>query len=458
MAQDWKAANSVNWLEGSGLPHIFRTLGFAVQPTKLGLALAAILLTLLFGWALDAVWDLAGHGISENAVGQFIRARQLDVGGEAAKGDRGIFATFRRHEQEAIHHALSAAVPGLSLSGVRDGGLRVAYGVWWMVREHSLYALLFFAGSLLIWSAFGGAMCRMTALHFARDDRLSVTEAMRFARQKLLGGLFLAPCIPLAFMVITALLMILGGALLRLPLLGDLICGLSFFLAPIGGFVIAILLLGLAVGGPLMWPAVAVEGSDAFDAFSRSLSYPFSKPWKTVLYGLLMFAYAGVCWLFVSTFTHWTLRLTHAVVSFGTSPFGWWGRGGEGQKLSKLELLWPVAGPQGMYAFPDWSRLAWYEFISAALIGISVLIVIGLMWSFLVSFFFSGSTVLYYLLRRDVDGIDLEDTFVPEPGGEPFVTGSATPTGSGTAPIAGGPTAAATPAAGGAGPAPTPGT
>ncbi len=37
-----------------------------------------------------------------------------------------------------------------------------------------------------------------------------------------------------------------------------------------------------------------------------------------------------------------------------------------------------------------------------------------MMWSFLASFYFSGCTAVYFLLRRDVDKTDLDDIYIDE--------------------------------------------
>jgi hypothetical protein len=204
--------------------------------------------------------------------------------------------------------------------------------------------------------------------------------------------------------------------------------------------------LGLLVGGSFLWPAVAVEGSDGFDAFSRSLSYPLSRPWKWVLYAVIAVVYASICWVIVNVFIYVTLLITRAVVSFGTSPFGWWNRGDEAAPITKLEMLWPIRGSNAWFVWPDTGGFAWWEYISAFLIAAWVLLVIGLMWSFLASFYFSGSTVVYYLLRRDVDGINMDDVFIEQedkaatepavsPVAQPAETGASAPSpGGGAAP------------------------
>ncbi len=434
MTQDSQNSNGGGWLEASGLSHILRMLGLAVHPAKLGIGLVAIFLTCAFGMVLDVVGGVRG-GVADTAITRFIEAREADQQYEEPQGDHGVFEVWRKHERRCVLGLLASSLPGASVAAgtpvgtyvrahARANPLRnltgMVYGVWWLFSYHTVYFVVFALGALLIWSCAGGAICRIAAVQFARDEKLTMTQALRYSWGKLFGGFVLAPCIPLVFIGITMALLVMGGFMLRLPVLGDLICGLAFGLAILGGFVISILLLGMAVGGNLFWPAVAVEGADAFDAFSRGLSYPLSKPWKAVLYAVIALIYTSICWVFVNLFTFVMLTVTRAVVGFGTAPFGWLSREVDGEKISKLNLLWPLPGPTALYAWPEWGQLAWYEYISAFFIAVYVLLVIGVMWSFLVSLYFSGSTIIYYLLRRDVDGTDLEDIYLDqEDDGEP---------------------------------------
>ncbi len=418
MAQESQTSRNVGWLEASGLSHISRTLGFGLHPPKLGIALVAIIATIALGCLLDRIWTFYEQGVSVDAISQFSLARQVDQTYEEPAGKVGIFRVWREHEQQSITGLLRSSIPVLgSYVHVRTNLADMAYGVWWLVRHHVVYFALFALGALLIWSLAGGAICRIAAVQFARDEKITTKQALRYSWENLFGGFFLAPCIPVLFILITVILLVLGGMVLRIPVLGDLVSGLAFGLAIFGGFVISILLLGLLVGGSLFWPAIAVEGSDAFDSFSRGLSYTLSKPWRTIWYGAVATVFAAVCWVLLNVFTVFTLTITRGVVAFGTSPLGWWSRGDEGENISKLDLLWPTvggAGSSGLYAWPNWQSLTWYEHFSAAIIGLYVLLVIGLLWSFLASFYYSGSTVIYYLLRRDVDGTDLEDIQMEE--------------------------------------------
>ena len=425
------ARNAIGWIEACGLSHIIRTLGLAAQPTKLGIGLAAIVVTCVLGTLLDAVWKGASCGVEVDTITRFIDSQELGHAYSETTGDLGVFEVWGAHQRQCIAGLLGSSVPAASVAARTTLGTMIethavtspldnlanmTLGVVWLLRYHVLYFILFGVGGLVIWSLAGGALCRMAALQFTRDERATLQQATQFSRERLLGGFFLAPCFPLCIAGVTVVVMVLGGVVLGIPFLGDLIGGALFSLAILGGFVLAALAFGFAVGSSLLWPAIAVEGSDAFDAFSRSLAYTLTKPWKTLIYGVITVVFAAISWVVVNLFTFVALSLTRVVVSFGTAPFGWWGRGQAGDLPSKLERVWPMRGPDVLYSAPNWSELPWYETISAALIAVHVLIVVGLVWSFLASFYFSGSTVVYCLLRRDVDRVDLEEVFLEEDG------------------------------------------
>ena len=48
----------------------------------------------------------------------------------------------------------------------------------------------------------------------------------------------------------------------------------------------AILTIGLAAGWPLMAPTVSTEGTDTFDALSRSYAYVYQRPLAYLLYAV----------------------------------------------------------------------------------------------------------------------------------------------------------------------------
>lgn len=431
MVQDATMSGERGWVEASGLPYLLRAWRMALHPSKLGLALVALLLMLAWGWLLDRVW--VGGGVGEAAIAEYMIARGMDEPYVEPKGSFGIFQVFLAHERAAILGFMAASVPFFGSGEQAFVHLRYGlHGIAWMIRHHFLFFLLFGGGSLLIWSLLGGAICRIAALHFAREEKPTYKDGLAFARIKLFDGFFLAPCIPLIFIALIALVMMIGGMFLRIPAIGDVLGGIMFVLAIIGGFLIALLLIGCLIGGHLFWPVVAAEGSDAFDAFSRGMAYPFTRPLKMLLYAIISVVFAAVSWMVLSILVHFALVTTRAIVGYGTTWFGGWTRGeGEGAHR-KLDALWPMGGPGGsLWISPEWSSLAWYEYVSAAFIAVYVLLTVALLWSFLCTFYFSASTIIYFLLRRDVDLIDLEDVLT-----ETISSGATTPAVSSAAPEA----------------------
>ncbi len=420
-----------HWLEALGLLHIFRILKLSLQPSKIGLALITIICTFLFGSALDIIWT-AGSGVDAAAIDRFIIANEIDQPYEKLTGDYGIFEAWREHGERCVFGLMGSSVPGAEVAQGTPLGAYLetysrtkplrnltnfAYGIWWLISQHPFFFVFFGAGTLLLWGLGGGAICRLAAVEFARDEKFTFMQGLTYARTHLLGGFALAPCIPLVFALLVALLLMASGLLLRIPLLGDLLGGVTFVLSILGGFIIAALLFGLLVGGHFMWPAVAAEGQDAYDAFSRGLSYAFTRPWKTFIYSITATIFASVCWLFVNWFTFAALSITRLFVGAGANWFGLWPRsGGEGDPIGKLQALWSMNGPSHLYTWPVWSSLSWHEYISAFLVGICVLLVVGLMFSFLASFYYCACTTLYFLLRREIDKVDLAEVYM-----EPYV-------------------------------------
>ena len=422
-------------IEGSGCLHIFRAFRGALQPTKLIIALAAILVTCLYGALLDACATGLSKGSAMGEVDRYIFATRTGEPYQPQEGDYGPFAIWREHERHAVLGLLGSSIPGTSLAegspvvgyveryqqhSLLGNLTRMVYGVWWLFTQHLVYFLFFGLGSLFVWSLAGGAISRVAALQFARDEDLSFKQALSYAWNRI-GALFLAPCFPLGLIALFSLGLALFGLVMRIPVLGDLLSIVIFPICVFLGFVIlAPLVLGMFAGGCMFWPAVSVDGADAFNAFSRALAYTLPKPWKTVLYALITLVYAAICFVLVNLFTYLSLRLTRAAVSFGTAPFGAFERE---EGVSKMELLWPMTGPHDLYSWPGLENLSWPEYLSALVVALTLVLVIGLLWSFLTSFFLTSSTIAYTLLRRDVDGTDLEEVYMEEPE-EPTVSSS----------------------------------
>ena len=284
------------------------------------------------------------------------------------------------------------------------------HGLVWMFCNHWLFAIVFLTFALGAWALFGGAMHRIAALHAAREEKISMVQALRFSSSRFIS-FFTAPLIPLIIILFLGLFLFLGGLLFG-NLWGALawIMAILFPIAIVFGLLIAFLAIGLGGGCGLMYPTIAVEGSDAFDAISRSFSYVFARPWRTGLYGLIALVYGTICYLFVRLFAFVALAGTHWFVKGGI--FG--GGSDLAANADRLDKLWPAPEFSNFHPPVSWEALGGLESLAAGIIAIWVYIVIALVAAFALSFLASSTTVIYYLLRRKVDATDLDDVYVEE--------------------------------------------
>ncbi|MCK5113849.1 MAG: hypothetical protein KAR11_03720 [Phycisphaerae bacterium] len=279
-------------------------------------------------------------------------------------------------------------------------------GFCWLISEHWIYAPIFLVWMMILWAFLGGAVYRICALHFAREEKISAVAALKFSGQKFLS-FFCAPLIPIALIVVLGLILSLGGLIASIPAVGSLLLGIFFGLAIIIGVGIAFMTIGLVAGAPLMYPTIAVEGSDSFDAISRSFSYIFARPFRAILYGIVAAVYGAITYLFVRLFAFVTLAAVHYFVNLGV--FG--GGSSLGKNATALDVLWAKPTFWNLHQMNTHAASGW-EWFCGILVAIWVYIVVLLVAAYIVTYFASCSTAIYYILRRRVDATDLDDVFV----------------------------------------------
>src|SRR5205823_13700474 len=130
--------------------------------------------------------------------------------------------------------------------------------------------------------------------HVARDEKISLSSALRFSTSKFLSFIF-APIIPLLIVLVVGVVVMIGGLIGNIPGIGPILMGLFFFLALAAGLVMTLVLLGTGGGFNLMYPTIAVEGSDSFDAISRSFSYVYARPWRMLFSTQLAVRHGALC-------------------------------------------------------------------------------------------------------------------------------------------------------------------
>jgi hypothetical protein len=293
----------------------------------------------------------------------------------------------------------------------------MVWGPIWMLSNHLIHGFTYLVAVLAVWALFGGAVARMAALHAARAEKISWSQALRFSISKFFS-FFTAPLIPLALILFMGFLLGVGGLLTLIPVI-NIIMGALFALGLIAAFAVAFLTVGLVAGFPLMYPTIAVEGSDSFDAISRSFGYVLTRPWRYGLYTAVAVVYGAICYLVVRLFAFLTLLSAHFFVGHGFFGKGlsWVSEPQLGEGATKVDLLWAQPTFDNLAGGLNWAALGGTETLTAALIHLWVLLVAGVVGAFALTYWVSASTTIYYLLRRKVDATDLDDVYIEE--GEP---------------------------------------
>lgn len=344
------------------------------------------------------------------------------VGTGPAKAKRGPFKALMIYELGVFNELIQATarrdlLGGLSITSAEQAGpvgivgqlWRALKGLQWLLWQHWLYFVVYGVICLVVWAIFGGAISRIAALHVARDEKISMKQALNFSIKKFPSFVF-APLIPAVIVAVLGLLVVVGVFILfNWGLgIGEVLNSVLFFLPLIAGFVMALVAVGTVGGLDLMYPTIAVEGSDSFDAISRSFSYVYARPWRMAFYSLVALVYGALCYLFVRFFAFLVLKLAHIAVSLGVVTPGHPGI------ADKFNTMWPGPRFESLHGGFDWGACWGAQAFGAWVIGFWVYVIIGFVAAFLVSFFFSANTVIYYLLRKRVDATDMDDVYVEE--------------------------------------------
>ena len=253
--------------------------------------------------------------------------------------------------------------------------------------------------ALIVWSLVGGALCRMNALQFAARKRISLRAAFGFSRRQLLSYL-VAPILPLsAVLILYGFNALLGCAASLAPTVGSIALGIGWGIVLFTGFLMAMLTLGLALGWPLMIAAISAEDSDGFDGLSRTFGYLFDRPWHAGLFAVSGFSVFAVSRVLIATLVGLAISLT---VSF---------------RLGRHSQLNPagVIASQLEAVLTEGRRFDWQNVVRGSGPVAWTLVPVLLYVGFGPSFFWSATTVSYFLLRKSDDGTPL-DSVVDWPG------------------------------------------
>ncbi|HHT9158657.1 MAG: hypothetical protein A3G70_03795 [Planctomycetes bacterium RIFCSPLOWO2_12_FULL_39_13] len=267
-------------------------------------------------------------------------------------------------------------------------------------------------GLLAIWSLVGGAITRIAALDYARDESVQLVDALKFARKKF-WSYFWSPLVPVIGVIFFALCNVIGGLIGRIPVLGEITVALGFPLALISGLLIVFVGVIGALGLCFMFPTISAEGSDAFDAMSRAYSYVISRPKQFILYCIINTSYGLLCLALVAFVAWLMIKLSFCTVGLGM-----------GQKFSAVQSFISQKSTIACLGFctehlPEAKTTTvcldhWSLKFLAGMLIIYVTLIKLAVWSFVITYWLSAKTIIYFLLRKEIDSTDVTDVYIEE--------------------------------------------
>ncbi len=245
-----------------------------------------------------------------------------------------------------------------------------------------LCLLLCCVWELLVWGLFGGAITRIAALRLTRGEAPALLAATKHAGTKILSY-SMPPLMALAGAAVFAGQLMLLGLAMRIGWVA-LIVGIAWPFVLLLGMLMAILLIGALIGWPLMWATVSVEGTDGFDALSRSYAYTYQRPFHLLWYVSVAALLAVVSMFVVKIFAA-------TAIALGDWSVGW--TLGEAASASGEAASAALASPPIHF---------WKTAVAALVAGYQA------------AFLWTAAVAIYLLLRRDIDHAEMDEIYLED--------------------------------------------
>ena len=293
---------------------------------------------------------------------------------------------------EVINEFLISPRLGLcsSLSALASSMKRVEWGEY-------VVLIVLVLGLMIIWSIFAGAVTRLTALELGKEEKKGLKDSISFVMKKF-WSYFWSPLAPVLGVLFFIACNVAGGLLGKIEFAGEIAVAVGFPLAILSGFLIVFLGIVGVIGFILMFPAISSEGSDAFDAISRAYSYVLSRP----LHFLSLFITIIACGMILTFVAGYGACLVMKTSYFTVGL-------GMGGKLNEIRAF--IAGlSSGGDTIRSLNPVSMR--IAALLFMLYIVLIKIIVGSIVIAFVGSASTIVYLIMRKDVDGTEMDDIYV----------------------------------------------
>ena len=419
MTQDVRVLQAISWRDLCPWLMLSNSIGIALRPSILSIAFVGLLLS-PFGWTLAEVVFLVDSEV-QKSPNEFVSKEQSETSKREIPPRKMIPQMVFWTPAQPSGNMILDLTPGNVFAKFSSGHLGI------LDQELNTWQFCYyFFGTLWmlgLWALLGGMICRIASTHFARDERMGPVEAFHFCVKRY-GSLLISASVPLILILCFMIPMTMIGWLINVGFFAVAASWFWFIILSFGA-ILTVLLIPLFFGWPLLWPAIATENTDPFNAVSRSFAYPTQRPFHYAFYlaVILLLGFLG-SWV-ISLAGNKTIEFTKWGVSWGVGtqwvneldglqqkpiakPENWDDGAGsdsgskQGGTPSDLEVVskpYPTTWIMAAKGMKFWEN------------GIIMLTI-----AFDYAFFFVAATGMYLLLRKDTDFTELDEVFVQEQG------------------------------------------
>lgn len=344
-------------------PKLLKAIPMALGPSRLILAMIVVLVFVGLDKLYVAIWG----------AGTAVRS-----------GPFGVITDFIVGCVQAILNGVS--LRGLDSTTVADQIHRLFLaGPWEFLSASATWWLLFIVPVFLtIFSLLAGAIARSAACEFAADVRIGMGKSVGFAMKNFMS-LFFAYAAPILVIWFICGAMAGVGWLMFHASVPAMIFSVFYFLFLLFALLVAVVAIAYFVGAIMLAPAIACEGTDAYDAVQRAYAYVFSKPFKLLWYAFIIVIAGVIATSLVAMVVRLVVTIAGTLSGFNahTENLAETGRPGFPRRAS----LWTVG--------------FWNDIVASVLV------------SFVVCYTMCAGTILYLLMRKQADGQEMEEIWMP---------------------------------------------
>ena len=215
----------------------------AIAPSRFVVIIMAVVAVSLIGGILDIFSMPASGNAKEIGEYHFIDRQQILPDGLSGvypatprktmaaieqykhSQHKGVFSTLWNFCAARFNDATVALITA-DVGAVFTNIWLSAVAVFWAVRHHAIYSIIFLLTAGPIFCVAAGAVCRSAALEFTRGEKPGILETLGFAKTNI-RGLLTAPLLAVGIVLVLSLFVSVLGLIGNLPWLGEILIGLA---------------------------------------------------------------------------------------------------------------------------------------------------------------------------------------------------------------------------------------